>query len=371
MEELTQQFPETIPFANSLYHSLIYQPDKISLNSYDNIVEPDTVFNSASFTIRLAKPALNVKSVELLRASFPTPVTNIPDQCCTFWYYRIPSSSTLPTRVSDLSSSYLCWIRLQPSWTPPELVGTQYAYNRTFTDYNDLVSELNKACAADPIGSSYVGYQYIANDISFSYNATYNKIVMTGKNSSYYYLIAGQQDQNVKAVAPQLQNTTYQEGVGIIGYAAQGQPYNTSGYSLAQRLGWSWNAASVTTFYDFRNQMRPLNYLVEGVGTTISSYTNIANNYANLVNTACVYVYVDWVAGSSQDSQGNGGLLGAIPLNTGNNSVGFFDKVISNPLSKIPPQLQEIRVLLKDENGNPFNLPLTAQVNLELGFSYL
>lgn len=366
MEELTQHFPDTVPFANSQYHSLIYQPDKISLNSYDTIVEPDTVFTSASFTIRLQKPALNVKSVELLRASFPTPVTNIPDQCCTFWYYRYPSGSTPPTYVSQLNPSYLYCIRLQPSWVPPELVGTQYAYNRTFTDYNDLITELNKATAADPASASI---QFIANDITFSYNATYNKIVMTGNNTTAKYCIAGQQDKNVAAAVNQLRINTSLPG-GVFGYAGQGQPYNTSGYSLAQRLGWSWNGASATDRIDFANQFRPtLTYI--GFESPLSTRVNIANNYANLVNTACVYVYVDWVGGSSQDSQGNGGLLGAIPLNAGNNSVGFFDKVISNPLSKVPPQLQEIRVLLKDENGNPFNLPLTAQVNLELGFSYL
>ena len=366
MEDLTQHFPDTIPFAHSQYHSLIYQPDKVSLNSFDSIIEPDTVFNSATFTIRLAKPALNVRSVDLLRASFPTPVTNIPDQCCTFWYYRYPSGSTLPTYVSDLNPAYLYCIRLQPSWTPPELVGTQYAYNRTFTDYSDLITELNKATVADPASASI---QFTANDITFSYNATYNKIVMTGNNNTSSYCVAGQQDKNVAAAVKQLQINTSYPG-SVYGYAGQGQPYCSTGFSLAQKLGWTWNGASVTDRIDFANQFRPtLSYI--GYGSPISTRVNIAPNYANLVNTACVYVYVDWVAGSSQDSQGNGGLLGAIPLDTANNAVGFFDKVISNPLTKIPPQLQEIRVLLKDENGNPFNLPLTAQVNLELGFSYL
>lgn len=367
MEDLTQHFPDTIPFAHSHYHSLVYQPDKVSLNSYDTIVEPDTVFNSATYTIRLAKPALNVKSVDLLRASFPTPVTNIPDQCCTFWYYRYPSGSTLPTYVADLNATYLKCIRLQPSWTPPDLVGTQYAYNRTFTDYNDLVSELNKAAANDPFSATI---QFLANDITFSYNATYNKIVMTGNSATSSYCIAGQQDKNVAAAVAQLQINTSYPG-GVFGYAGQGQPYSTSGLSLAQKLGWTWNGAFITDRIDFANQFRPpLPYILLG-STLISTRTNIANNYANLVNTACVYVYVDWVGGSSQDSQGNGGLLGAIPLNTGNNAVGFFDKVISNPLTKIPPQIQEIRVLLKDENGNNFYLPLTAQINLEVGFSYL
>ena len=453
MEDLTQHFPDTIPFAHSQYHSLIYQPDKVSLNSYDTIVEPDTVFNSASYTIRLAKPALNVKSVDLLRASFPTPVTNIPDQSCTFWYYNFPSGSTLPSTVADLTktfsfavsaimtngglysyrvtsiaglfpnqyitvrgatyfnyngtfkiyalinngdgtwyvkvpaldgggasstatlsytnSQFLYFVRLQPSWTPPELIGTQYAYNRTFIDYPDLITELNKATTTDPIsGSTVIGCQFLANDITFSYNATYNKIVMTGNNATSYYLIAGQQDLNVKAQVAFLQSlTTNPEG--LLGYAAQGQPYNTNGYSLAQRLGWTWNGASVTSSVDFANQFRPVLTYIQGLGAFTSTRQNIANSYANLVNTACVYVYVDWIGGSSQDSQGSGGLLGAIPLNTGNNAVGFFDKVISNPLTKIPPQIQEIRVLLKDENGNNFCLPLTAQINLEVGFSYL
>jgi len=83
-----------------------------------------------------------------------------------------------------------------------------------------------------------------------------------------------------------------------------------------------------------------------------------------------VYVYVDFVQGSSQDSQGNGGLLGVVPLNASNNSVGYYDKVMSNDLLKIPSQLQEITVFFKDERLNNFLLPRSAIANLELGFTY-
>ena len=94
------------------------------------------------------------------------------------------------------------------------------------------------------------------------------------------------------------------------------------------------------------------------------------NTYANLVNTAGIYLYVDFVQGSGEDSAGNGNLLSVIPINTANNSVGFYDKVTENTLKKIPSQIQSITVSMRDEIGNPFNLPNSAIVNFELGFSY-
>ena len=576
--------------------SFIYQPELLSVNSQDDIGnETENVSNPFSFntfTIRLVKPCLNVKGVQLLRASFPTPVTNIPDTECTFWYYRytkwtsgsaylqgqividptdgnfyvclqsvisatapsadptywafyanvmptngVPTTGTItainsaitipvnsitafspnyiyfytqtdshqiatgqqfyvtgattagfngtytnslgssgsgvgtwsiattngilippgvsstatikagsttftctsttglyagfpvtisgatsssyngtftvqsvtPTSftISDflggnssgatwstpcVSSRYLYMIRLQPSWWPPELIGTQYAYNRTFTSYQDLVTELNKACAADPLtgaGTSYVepngAFKYYQNSISFSYNSTYNKIMMIGASTAYYYLPAGYSDMNISspfnpAAADYLLEADTTEVLGAIaigGLAGAGQPY-TPYRTLNMRLGWTWNG-NPTSIPNYKNQFRPVPYYTfpySGGGATVpisgltTTFSNIAPSYANLVNTGCVYVYLDLVGGSSQDSAGNGGLFATIPLNTPNNGVGFFDKVLSHKLTKIPSQIQEMRFTLKDEQGNPFLLPNSAVVNLEIGLEY-
>ena len=583
--------------------SFIYQPDVLSINSQDDIGVETTSANNPfffnTFTIRLLKPCLSVKSIQLLRAAFPTPLTNIPDSECVFWYYRflkylsgttfspgnlvidptngnfyiaktsalnlppstnpanwasvgtvapnntyagtitaiapttsltftsittsapyfvfyftttnpsavslgttftvsgatsagfngtftssgtqgsgpgtwaiictnplqIPpgvssggsivaggtrytcpstaglyvglpvtvtgattsayngtfntitavtsTSFTLSNNLSGASSTakwtagsitqpYLYMVRLQPSWVPPELVGTFYAYNRTFVSYPDAVSELNKACANDPLveapATSYDGgtFKYQENDIVFSYNQTYNKIVFTGQNANYHYLPASYSDTNIfdltGAYAPTTTSAAYdlnEQTTGIVppsfialpdyslgGVAGNGQPYKNY-RTLNLRLGWTWNG-NIASIPNYKNQFRPVppyeyNYANTGAyvpSQVLNTLSNIAISYGNLVNTGCVRIYLDLVGGSSQDSEGNGGLFATIPLNAPNNGVGFFDKVLSHKLTKIPDQIQEMRFTLLDEQGNPFLMPNSAVVNLEIGVDY-
>jgi hypothetical protein len=271
---------------------------------------------------------------------------------------------------------------------PPELIGTQYAYNRTFIDYPDLVTELNKACADDPLGSPFTeangSFKYLADDISFSYNQTYNKIVMTGQDDEMYYLPAGYSDvnifdrNNINAAEYLLEASTTEviPGAYAIGdYAGQGQPY-TPNRTLNMRLGWPWSG-NTNSIPNYKNQFRPVPYYVfsyAGGGTevrsVIATYDNIAPSYACLVNTATVSIFLDPIGGSSQDSTGAAGILGTVPLNTQNNGVGFLDNVLSHKLTKIPSQLQELRFTFKDEQGNPFMLPNSAVVSMVLGVEY-
>ena len=144
MDSLIEQFPETVSFSDVSYKSQIFQPERISLNSSDNSSQNRNPFYYSQFLIRLIKPCVGVKSTQLLRASFPTPIPSLPENSLVFWYYRYPNAS-VPTSSTQLSTNYLYFIRLNPSWSQPEILGTNYGYNRSFTDYNDLVSELNIA----------------------------------------------------------------------------------------------------------------------------------------------------------------------------------------------------------------------------------
>jgi len=391
VQEVIDQLPSEDSFVQKNLKSIIYQPDKVSLNSCDSVEVGPNPFSYSSFRIRFKKPLLNVKSVELIRASFPTPVPTISDQECVFWYYRYPNAS-VPTTPAGLSTDNLYFIRLQNSWIPPELVGTQYAYNRTFTSYDDLVNELNIAATDDPLSADFSanGLNYLANDITFSYDVRMNKIVMTGNNSAFTYLSAGYEDPNVSdqflyvlinsttdAYSFETSANGYRLGT-ILGNGQNG--YNITDLAnpslpqgvwtrgtLNSRLGFTWTGESTTDSFTFQNLWRPSQSGSSVIESTRDFY---AQSYTCLVNTACVYVYCDFVQGSSQDSQGNGGLLGVVPLNASNNSVGYYDKVMSNDLLKIPSQLQEITILLKDERLQDFLLPRSAIANLELGFTY-
>jgi len=381
VQEVIDQLPSEDTFVQKNLKSLIYQPDKISLNSNDGTDTGLNPFQYNSFKVRFTKPLLNIKSVELIRASFPTPLANIPDQETIFWYYRYANAS-VPTSYAGLSSTNLYFIRLQNSWIPPELVGTQFAYNRTFTDYIDLVTELNVATTNEPLSTQGLlsTLNWSSGDITFSYDERFNKIVMTGNNAAFTYLPMGELDQNIlTATGLMIAQTAglYQnvlrynlgqwlgryQGVQSAGLAVSGVTYGT----LNSRLGFVWTADNNLDTTTFQNLWRPSQ---SGSPIVVSTRSSSGQSYPCLVNTACVYVYVDFVQGSSQDSQGNGGLLGVVPLNTSNNSVGYYDKVMSNDLLKIPSQLQEITVIFKDELSNDFLLPRSAITNLELGFTY-
>lgn len=381
VQDVIDQFPSEDAFVEKNLRSVLYQPDKVSLNSNDGNDTGPSPFQFSSYKVRFVKPLLNVKSVELIRASFPTPLPTISDQECIFWYYRYANAS-VPTTPADLSSTNLYFVRLQNSWIPPELVGTEFAYNRTFTDYNDLVTELNIATTNEPLSTQGLlgTLNWSSGDITFSYDNRMNKIVMTGNNTAYTYLPMGALTADtltatglmIAATAGLYQNVSrynlgqylgrYQ-GVQGAGFALNELTYGT----LNSRLGFTYITNNILDTTTFQNLWRPSQ---SGSSIVVSTRASTAQSYACLVNSACVYVYVDFVQGSSQDSQGNGGLLAVIPLNASNNSVGYYDKVMSNDLLKIPSQLQEITVIFKDERLNNFLLPRSAIANLELGFTY-
>jgi hypothetical protein len=94
-QQLLDIFPdENVPVKN--YQSFIYQPERIQISSVNDISTgfdvnlgwADTGFNS--FTVRLPRPAINVKSLQLSRATIPNVVPSFPDSQTTFWYYGLP-----------------------------------------------------------------------------------------------------------------------------------------------------------------------------------------------------------------------------------------------------------------------------------------
>ena len=383
MDQILNEFERQVPFSALLYRSMIYQPERVSLNSSDdnsqqkpdNVPSIDTTSYN-NFRIKLVKPCLNVKSVQLLRASVPTPITNIPDSQTMFFYYEIPNTGApnYAPNYAALNAGSMRMIRLLPSSIfSPDRYQTTYAINRTFADYQDLVDALNIACIRDPI-TTQAGYQayYTPNDIQFIYDPVLNKIRMIPAycanppvaNPQFYYVIAGYDDPNIKIF---LNNFFTWYGI---------PPYVQPGFNLNTRLGYTWDGLFNTSTpanyqIDIANHMNPApNYVAGGPWNNLLPYRT-ADTYANLVYSACMYLYVDWIGGSSEDSQGNGGLLGVIPLNTANNAVGFFNNVLANPLTKIPSQIHEVEIRMVDEVGNPFYLPNSAIVNLELGFSYV
>ena len=511
-------------------HSFTNQPERVCISS-DNDINTSQTQNAIneqnfdSFRVAIKRPFLDVKSIQLLRASIPNAVTNIPDTECVFWYYRIPTATfngtvtmttaptysllpitaggnaitgttdiirwdTVPYSVCNLagiargyffapslagtsvnvfesptltgtvvgsvsrnsgansglympapSYQYLHMIRLLPSTYKVELFdaasgqdtdlppNSSYGWNRRFTDYQDLASELAKSCLNDPAydASLDAGLSFplfIPNDISLTLNQTLNKFIFTGNNAfvtvsgnDYQfatYLSAGFEDPILwntalantnssiwyltSISAPQLfiyTSSTVNSDFNFI-YGAGGQPYQLY-RTLNLRLGFTWNGlitqiagyfpvniagiqgiitapGVITSYY---NRLRPVpEYIDQAVPPLLSATTPYlvtfytADSYANLVYTNTVSLYADFTGGSTYDSMANTQLLACVPMNASNLGVTFYNTTLYCPLTKISDQIYEIEIRMLTDTGAPYVIPNSAIVSLELALTY-
>jgi len=342
------------------------------------------------------------------------------------------------SRSSDLylpapSSRFLHMVRLLPSYYKAELFesafgvdsdlppNSRYGFNKTFTDYTDLATQLALSCAADPaydiatnVGDPFT--IFIPNDISITFNETLNKFIFTGNNDYYQsikyasYLSAGYEDPNLWIPgtttyatdiisAPTLYDYLTNDLPGDYNYirGINGQPYKIY-RTLNLRLGFTWNGlitsiaakfpinvtslegaqqnASVLT--SFLNRLRPvpsyfytgtpLGTILQTSPTTTVLYT--ADSYADLVYTNTVSLYADFTGGSTYDSMSNTQLLACVPMNASNLGVTFYNTTLYCPLTKISDQIYEIEIRMLTDTGAPYVIPNSAIVSLELALTY-
>ena len=455
-QRLADLFPDQIVQIKD-YHSFINQPERIQISSQEDIndYDPTTLTSYYNFRVRLPRPALNVKTLQLARASIPNAVPNIPDTECVFWYYALPvvangsiyednggvpgdlaytfdTSGNVYTPVGALVQdaavyfdsgnfvvgihnynfdiataktevdtpciengdtdywilyqgtsratqriNYLRYVRLIPSFCQPDLMNTFVGgYNRTFVDYDDLVSELNNATIDDPldgeIPNEIVGeFKFVANQIAFSYNTRFNKIVFTGLDTNYSYLPVASDDPIWYEGAIQLKQRDIQNSrFDFSGAIKPIQPYQPF-RNLNLRLGFSY--ATYPDGDNFLNMLRPIPPYITTPPLQLGAFTrydHLAPGYCDLVFSSCCFIYCDITGGSTLDTIANKALLASVPLNTPNLGVGFHSLPLNNPLTKIVNQIYEIYVELRTDTGQPFYLPNNAIVSLELILTY-
>lgn len=460
-ERLAQLFPDQIVQIKE-YHSFVNQPERIQISSQEDIndYDPTTLTSYYNFRVRLPRPALNVKSIQLARATIPNPVASFPDSECVMWYYALPpaspgniylntagapgdltyifdvygvirdavsneiipnsyvyfdsgnivlsgtnytfnkttaSAGNVPTEVYDngdldywieytsvqvspILPNYLRYIRLVPSNAQPELM-TNFTggFNRIFSDYDDLVAELNLSTIDDPLNgqaglNNVVGeFKFVANQVGFSYDARFSKIVFSGLDPFYSYLPVASDDPiwyqaAIELAARDRQNTrfSFSGAIEIV------QPYIPF-RQLNLRLG--FNYATYPQGDNFRQMIRPIPPFIAsppspGSLGKFTIYDHVAPGYADLVATSCCHLYTDITGGSTVDSIAEKALLATVPLNTQALGVGFHSLPLNNPLTKIATQLYEIYIEMRTDAGQPFYLGNNAIVSLELILTY-
>lgn len=177
--------------------SYINQPEKLAISS-NNGEQAQVNYNGQyqnafyNFTVNLPRPALGIKSIELLSANIPQCQVSIPDESLIFFYYKLKSAlnntGNQTVYLEAPSINNIHYVRLLPSYYKQELV-QEYptlAFNRTFNSYKELAAELVKACANDLIYEKTAGAlndYFIPDDISITYNEDINKFQLTGNNT--------------------------------------------------------------------------------------------------------------------------------------------------------------------------------------------
>lgn len=458
--KLQELFPDTIVNLQE-YRSFVNQPERIQISSQQDVqdYDPTTLTSYYNFRVRLPRPALNVKSIQLARASIPNCVASFPDTETTFWYYALPKVSTgniyednngapgdlaftfdtngnvftpvgnpvpnaevyfdsgnfdngavnytydyeaasvgnVPVacysgndldywieytapQTATARSNYLRYVRLVPSTAQPELMeqdGFVGGFNRVFVDYDDLVAELNNSTVDDPLNgevglNDVVGtFKFVPNQIAFSYNVRFNKIVFTGLNLYFSYLPVASDDPIWTEAAAELavrdrQNTRFSFS-GAIQVIQPWIPFR----NLNLRLG--FNYAIYPSGENYLNMLRPIPPYIQNPPALHDNWKitdHVAPGYCDLVNTSCCHLYCDVTGGATVDSIANKALLATIPINTPNQGVGFHSLPLNNPLTKIASQIYEIYIEMRTDSGEPLYLGNNAIVSLEIILTY-
>ena len=193
IEEILNDFERQPLQDKRTFRAYLSQPELISLSSTNAQIasppiSPLIYAQYYNFTVNLPRPALDAKSLQLLKAVVPQAQCSIPDYSLVFPYYKLrtlPISDAGTVQFIDTPSyGTLYFVRLLPSYYKKELLSNlantidDYGFNRTFYDYEELEKELNKACKKD---ISFTDLQhYLENDVSFTYDKTTNKFIFNG-----------------------------------------------------------------------------------------------------------------------------------------------------------------------------------------------
>jgi hypothetical protein len=341
------------------YKSRVNQPDRVFISSNDDLSQPAaTGFNLVRATFDT--PILDAKRTQLLRATIPNATVNIPDYQTVFWYYQLPAATTVP------SDTYLKAVRLYPSQYVPPTSFTAFTLNRTFNDPNDLVTALNAAAGVNGDSATYNSY-WTVSDVSFAYDTTTKRITFTGLTSGKFYANAGWNDPVVTAAIQSGLIVTNSYGATGGGVAVI-QPL-LAGYTLNLRVGYAMSGQSLTP--------QGNNAAAKGAYANLTNYTRAQNvavpadSFPNLIYTQCVYIYADITSGSGLGSGKQHNLLAVVPNNAAPLGVIQYVAATLTWLTKVPSNIYEILLDLRDDANQALPLPDNASVNTELAFSYI
>tara|TARA_R110000868_G_scaffold72355_2_gene211030 strand:- start:1603 stop:2688 length:1086 start_codon:yes stop_codon:yes gene_type:complete len=346
--------------------SRVNQPERVFVSSNDDPTQLITV-GFAQFQAIFQTPILDAKRCQLLRATIPNAVQNIPNYQLVFWYYAFPAG------VSTPADAYLRAVRLYPTgWIGNS---TTWTANRYISSGADFVSLLNQAASAGGDVVTLNPY-WSAGDLTFTFSSTTNQVSVTGNGvgSATTYAIAGWDDPFVLAAQQGLGSRVQGGQVGGVYLSDPSGAYTLQPYVLTYTL-------NLRVGFAMSGRCRaPIGYPVQASSNVL--YANLRNtvfasgaaipsdSYPNLVYTGSVMLYANIIAGSSLGSGQQHNLLAVVPVSGAQLSVTNYVAATLTWLCKTPDTLYSLIIDMRDDANQPYYLPDNAVVNIELAFHY-
>lgn len=348
--------------------SRVNQPERVFASSNDDPTQ-SSLATYSSFRVTFDTPILDSKKVQLLRATIPNALQNIPNYSLVFWYHAGTSATFTP------SDATLRCVRLYPTnWVG---YSTTFTPNRFVSGGSDFVSLLNTAAGAGGDLITANPYWHAA-DVTFSWNSTTNQIswIGNGVDSATHYAAAGWADNFVRA-AQQGLGSAVQGGqtggvyMNTIGSTTQYtlQPY-ALGYTLNLRVGFTMSGLNTSPLlYPFQANAKLL-YANNLNLVKATSAALTADSYPNLVYTGAYTVYSDIVSGCSLGSNKTHNLLAVIPNNAEQLGIAQYTAATLSWLTRLPDTIYAMNFTILDDASQPVPFPDSAVINLELAFHY-
>ena len=341
----------------------INQPDRFSVNSFDDPMMAQNPQES-SFNLPLNTPLLNLKGVQLLRATIPQATIQIPDYSLMFFYYNLPTATAVPTDAN------LKCVRLYPSTYGYSGVVPFVFTRSTFLNngLTSLVAQLNTAAAA---GGDTVtrNIYWTAGDVVFSVAGNGSQVVWNGTQAGRYYVSAGWNDPIViAAMQAGGISIAVQSSTAFLGYRIVPQPY-AIGYTMNRRIGFAMSGQTLGLWSSLGSN--PI-YAVNTNTPSLSPNYVIPDSYPNLSGTSVVNIYasVAGPGGNSSDPQNPKNLLATVPMTAVLTNCQFTGNGMKCYIYKCPPEVYALSFTMTDDQGQDYLLPDNANVNLELSLIY-
>ena len=406
-------------------------PDRLSLDAY---ADPDRNSKAvySSFNNNLGVAILNAKQLHLLRATIPNVHLQIPDYQLVFFYYNLPDATTVPNSTHLKAVRLYPSDYVPPSgfttytkntyFTDPSTLATQltlastaggdsatynklwsssdtsFAYSTTtkqlsfsglgsgryyanagFADPNVLAVINNTATttvtSATGDGTNgtylvpsttgiYVGSTVvITGAVTQGYNGTFTVTAVTGNTS---FVVANTTPTGSAFVNGSVTVTPNVMLTYNFDATTSLQPM-LAGKTLNLRVGYALSGVSIPP-YSFGAQ----------VSNTIANLTGKAkaavvpvDSYPCLVYTQNIYLYSNVIGNQGLANYGRKNLVAVIMVDVPQFGViQFIASYDGGEAHPIPDEIYAMGIEMRDDNNQPYSLPLSANVNVEFAVDY-